>query len=120
MTVAIRALAERLIGEEMVHYRQAREADDTRAAWTALERAHIISQPHFGHHLFNHWSMLGYAFHLRDWREMLGQLFRLALAPVGALSGWIPVGNTGRSDVSAFAPMKVPDDLAHFIKDIKG
>ena len=120
MKVAIGALAEKLIVEEMAHYRQAREAGDTTAAWTALERAHVISQPYLGHHLSNHWTMLGYAFHLRDGREILGQLFRLVLAPLGALTGKIPVGNTGRSNVSAFAPMEVPDDLAPLIKDING
>ena len=111
---------ESLIEVEMTRYRQAREADDGHAAWTALERAHVISQPYLGHHLFNHWTMLGYAFRLRDGREMLGQLFRLVLAPLGALTGKIPVGNTGRSNVSAFAPMEVPDDLAPLIKDING
>ena len=111
---------ERLIEAEMAHYRRAREANDAQTAWTALERAHVISQPYLGHHLFNHWTMLGYAFRLRDGREMLGQLFRLVLAPLGALTGKIPVGNTGRSNVSAFAPMKVPDDLVPLIKDING
>ena len=41
--------------------------------------------------------MLGFAVELRDWREIAGQVVRLALAPLGAMTGRIPVGNTGRS-----------------------
>lgn len=38
-------------------------------------------------------------------------MLRLALAPLGNLTGRIPQGNTGRSNVSAFQSMEVPDDL---------
>lgn len=58
-----------------------------------------------------HWLMLFYAVRLRDAHEILGQIMRLALAPIGALAGRVPVGNTGRSNVSAFAPMPIPEDL---------
>jgi hypothetical protein len=100
-----------LIADEMAAYRAAREANDIAAAWVALERAHIISQSYLGPHLSNHCVMLGFAVDLRDWRETAGQLVRLALAPLGALTGRIPIGNTGRSNVSAFAPMPIPDDI---------
>ncbi|MBT8427288.1 MAG: DUF3703 domain-containing protein, partial [Erythrobacter sp.] len=33
-------------------------------------------------------------------------------APLGNLTGRLPWGNTGRANVSAFAPMPYPDDLA--------
>jgi hypothetical protein len=36
--------------------------------------------------------MLRYAIEQRDWREVMGQLVRLALAPLGALTGRIPIG----------------------------
>ncbi len=48
--------------------------------------------------------MLDFAFDQRDLREVVGQIVRLVLAPLGALIGRIPIGNTGRSDVSAFKP----------------
>ena len=81
------------------------------AAWHHLERAHILAQMELGPHCRSHWRMLRLALRTRDWREALGQLVRLALAPVGNLSGRLPVGNTGRADVSAFAPMTIPPDL---------
>jgi Protein of unknown function (DUF3703) len=106
-----RARALLLIEREMAAYRTAKGNRDSAAAWAALARAHIISQPFLGPHIANHWSMLCFASEQRDWREVAGQMFRLALAPLGALTGRIPVGNTGRSNVSAFLPMPIADDL---------
>ncbi len=84
---------------------------DTDAAWWALERAHILSQSDLPLHLRVHWAMLGYAVRQRDLPEVAGQTLRLALAPIGSLTGRIPIGNTGRSNVSAFEAMPIPADL---------
>lgn len=108
--------ARRVIGAEMVAYRTARETGDDASAWASLERAHILSQPYLGPHLANHWTMLGFAVAQRDAKEIVGQIVRLALAPLGALTGRIPIGNTGRSNVSAFQPMPIPDDLRDAIE----
>jgi Protein of unknown function (DUF3703) len=109
--------ARRLIRREIAAFDKARTLGDIITAWSALERAHIISQPYLGPHLTNHSTMLGYATAQRDWREVMGQIFRLAFAPFGTLTGMIPKGNTGRSNVSAFQPMPIPDDLR---RDIEG
>jgi hypothetical protein len=61
--------------------------------------------------------MLAFADALRDWREVTGQVVRQILALLGALTGRIPVGNTGCSNVSAFQPMAVPDDLRRALED---
>jgi hypothetical protein len=103
--------ARRLIATEMATYRASRSANDTAKAWSALERAHIVSQPYLGPHLANHWAMLGFAAAQGDARELVGQVVRLALAPLGALTGRIPIGNIGRATVSAFKPMPIPEDL---------
>ena len=52
-----------------------------------------------------------------DGREIRGQLPRLALVPLGHLFSRLPAGNTGRSNVSAFAPMDVPADLKRLLDD---
>ena len=101
-----------LIAAEMTHYRAARRAGDHPAAWRALERAHIVAQPYFGFHLSSHGHMLGFAVALGDWREAAGRIFRLALVPLGSLTGRLPAGNSGRARVSAFKPMTIPPDLA--------
>jgi len=118
MTVPYSGSAARLmIDREMAAFRVARDAGQFETAWRSLERAHIISQPYFALHVSNHWSMLSFAMRLRDHREIVGQFIRLALAPLGSLTGRIPIGNTGRSNVSAFAPMPIPDDLKVVMKD---
>lgn len=101
----------RLLDREIAEYRSQRNRGDQAAAWRALERAHVVSQQALGPHMRVHSIMLGYALHLRDGREVVGQLARLALAPLGSLTGRIPFGNTGRSNVSAFEPMPIPEDL---------
>lgn len=100
-----------LFEREMAGFRDARARGAIGLAWHHLERAHIISQPYLGPHLANHVAMLGFAVGQRDWREAAGQIVRLVLAPLGSLTGRIPVGNTGRSNVSAFQPKPVPEDL---------
>jgi len=103
---------EDLLRQEREAFRDTRRLGEVSAAWAALEREHIIGQPYLWAHFRCHLSMLGFAIELRDWRELRGQILRLLLAPLGNASGRLPVGNTGRSNVSAFAPMEIPADLS--------
>jgi hypothetical protein len=98
--------------KECADYRAARRAGDVDVAWRSLERGHILSQPLLSLHLKSHGLMLAFAINQRDSSEAIGQLVRLLLAPLGALTGKIPWGNSGRANVSPFQPMAVPDDLA--------
>ncbi len=107
-----------LINAEMAAYLAAKAGDDRVKAWGALERAHILSHPYLPLHVANHWAMLKFAFETRDAKEAIGQMTRLALAPLGALTGRIPIGNTGRSNVSAFKTMPIPDDLRDAISKV--
>ncbi|GMM92311.1 DUF3703 domain-containing protein [Qipengyuania sp. MTN3-11] len=105
-----------LLAEEYRAADEAERAGRIAMAWHHLERAHILAQTRFWPHLETHSKMLRLALRRRDWREVVGQLFRLALAPLGNLTGRLPLGNTGRSNVSVFAPMELPPDL-HAILD---
>jgi Protein of unknown function (DUF3703) len=96
---------------EVAIYRQARAVSDQTRAWHHLERAHILGQLRMGLHINSHLHMLGYAIHLRQGREVMGQLARLLLAPLGNATGRLPWGNNGRSHISAFIEMDIPDDL---------
>lgn len=93
----------------------ARSAASSEQAWLHLEAAHVVGQLHIEPHLQIHAHMLGLALRSNDWAEAVGQLFRLALVPLGHLSGRLPLGNPGRSNVSAFAPQPVRPDLAELI-----
>jgi len=91
---------------------QARIAGDTAQEWKHLERAHILSQPLPGPHVVTHLAMFRYAVRHRDRREILGQVLRSLVAGPGSATGRYPLGNTGGANVSARAPMPVPEDLA--------
>jgi len=97
--------------------RSARSTGDARAEWVHLERAHILSQPMVGAHVRTHVAMFASALRRRDRHELIGQLFRVIVAAPGSMTGKYPVGNTGGSDVSAFAPMPIPEDLQPLLPD---
>ena len=73
-----------------------------------------------GAHVRTHVAMLGSALRRRDIHELFGQLFRLAVAGPGSLTGRYPVGNTGGANVSAFKPMPIPEDLRAALEAGKG
>ena len=93
----------------------ARRRGDTRRRVGHLERAHILSQPMVVPHLRTHVAMLGAGLRRHDRREVVGQLLRLVVAGPGSLTGRYPVGNTGGADVSALAPMPIPEDLRPYL-----
>ncbi len=86
-------------------------------AFMHLERAHILSQSFPLAHSATHLRMLKLGWRTRNIREVLGQLTR-AFAALIFSRIWVPVGNTGRANVSAFAPMPVPEDLAQVLKRV--
>lgn len=92
-------------------------AGNPAAAIPMLERAHVLGQREIEPHLRVHVLMLRAAWSLRDGRELRGQLLRLALTPIGHLSGRLPLGNTGASNVSPFEPMALPPDLERLLRD---
>jgi hypothetical protein len=93
----------------------ARRRGDLAGEWKHLERAHILSQPMVVPHVRTHVAMLGAGLRRHDRREVVGQLLRLVVAGPGSLTGRYPVGNTGGADVSALAPMPIPEDLRPFL-----
>lgn len=90
--------------------RAARHAGDLELAFRHLERAHILGQRNTRLHVRSHVGMLGIAWQRSDVREITGQLTRIVAAALFS-SLWVPVGNTGGTNVSATRPMPVPPDL---------
>ncbi|MGC4366761.1 DUF3703 domain-containing protein [Hydrogenophaga sp. R2] len=95
--------------------RSAAAAASVEQAWLYLEAAHVVGQLHFKLHLQTHAQMLRLSLHTRDWSEAVGQVMRLVLVPLGHFSGRLPLGNPGRSTVSAFVPLPVRPELAELI-----
>lgn len=67
-------------------------------------------------HVRAHWEMLCVAWTRKDRRELLGQVSRLFAASLFSRV-WVPEGNTGGANVSAFRPMPIPADLAALLRD---
>jgi len=93
----------------------AKASDFTEQAWLYLEAAHVFGQRRLKPHLQAHAHMLELAWRTGDWLEVAGQMLRLALVPLGNLTGRLPLGNPGRSRVGAFKPLPVPPELADLI-----
>ena len=85
-------------------------------AFQHLERAHILSQRHTSEHVHVHWLMLRLGASAGSWREVIGQTTRIVAAAVFSRL-WVPIGNTGRANVSAIKPMSVPDDLLSVLEN---
>lgn len=96
----------------------ARAAQDIPLAYQWLERAHILSQRRPLLHALTHWRMLQLGWQTRDLREILGQLPRV-LAALLFSKIWVPLGNTGRARVSAFAPAPLSAELQQLLESVK-
>lgn len=102
---------------ELERATQAEASGDRDRAWAHLERTHILGQARLGSHLRAHARMLRLAWAGRDPAEVAGQALRLAFTFLGHLTGRLPTGNTGRSNVSMFKPMELPEDLKALLSD---
>lgn len=87
--------------------------------WLILQAAHVVGQTQFMPHIRVHCLMLALGWETRDWPEMAGQLFRIALVPFGHLLGRLPLGNPGRANVSAFKTMPVSPDVLQLIASVR-
>ena len=97
---------------------QARKSKDYESSFTYLEYAHILGQQDVLCHLQVHLQMLWLALCTANWREMTGQSYRLFLTPFGHLFNRLPLGNTGRSNVSAFKPMSILEELREILTPV--
>ncbi|MDP3226476.1 MAG: DUF3703 domain-containing protein [Acidovorax sp.] len=84
--------------------------------WRWLEAAHVLGQASLPLHLRAHTAMLHLAWAQGNGREVMGQLLRLALVPLGHLAKRLPAGNSGRAHVSAFNPMDPPAEVTALIQ----
>ena len=97
----------------------ASEGQAAESRWYWLMAAHIVGQHYFALHWRNHTAMLRFAFRMRDYPEVTGQLLRLLLVPLGHLIGKLPTGNIGRATVSAFKRMELDPPMQQLISDTR-
>ncbi len=119
MTTTLNTVSARIAAFEaaMVSARQHLSAADPGTAFALLERAHVLGQRDLKRHFSVHLRMLQASWMKRDAREMVGQIMRIALVPLGHLVGRLPRGNTGGANVSAFAPMPIAAEIERLLGD---
>jgi hypothetical protein len=103
--------------QELEAYRLALSQNNLQKSWNHLERAHILGQPYPFEHSKVHWLMLKFGIHIKNSREIIGQIPRLLVGGVKSFVGKIPVGNTGGANVPPLKPMEIPDDLQRIISE---
>lgn len=80
-----------------------------------LERAHLIGQGVFAWHWRVHWQMLSLALSQSNGHEVIGQLARLSLVPLGHLLGRLPLGNVGSTRMDIFDTAPLPEDITRLL-----
>ncbi len=87
------------------------------AAWGRafyhLENAHVLGQKSARCHTLSHWWMLRWSLRTHNYRELVGQIPRIGASLLFSKI-WVPVGNTGGSNVSAFRPMPIRQELEQY------
>jgi hypothetical protein len=101
--------------QELTLATQREQGGDFQAALSHLERAHILGQRSTVAHVRTHWRMLRVGARLGDRREVRGQVVRIVAALLFSRI-WVPIGNSGRANVSATKPMPIPADLRRFFE----
>ena len=87
------------------------------AAWTALQRAHILGQAYPLPHALAHWKMLKLGWKQRNVKEIAGQLMPTVLAiPLTLLFGRRRYLRDGRVNISDSERMSIPDDLLQILE----
>ncbi|KZN67437.1 DUF3703 domain-containing protein [Pseudoalteromonas luteoviolacea] len=79
-----------------------------------LERAHILGQKFTLAHIISHWWMLKVGVKTKSIGEVMGQSTRIVAALIFSRI-WVPYGNTGGTNISAFKSLPIPDDLQKYL-----
>ena len=112
----MKAITQEHFKAELEKAKTAIAAQDFEAAWSALQRAHILGQRDAIAHTIAHWNMLKLAWKQRDFREVMGQLMPVLLAiPLTLLYGQMRSLRGGKANVNDSEQMAVPEDIQQII-----
>ncbi|MBU2972273.1 DUF3703 domain-containing protein [Pseudoalteromonas sp. C2R02] len=102
--------------QEMLFAKKLYKAGDYIKCFGHLERAHILGQSYVISHTSSHWWMLKVGIKTINIKEVLGQVMRI-LASIVFSRIWVPLGNTGGTNVSPFKPMPIPKELKKHLEN---
>ena len=86
---------------------------DYPTAFYHFENAHILGQKHVWRHTISHYWMLVYGLKTKNAKEITGQFFRIIASLIFTLI-WVPLGNTGGTNISPIKPIPVRKELQKY------
>lgn len=101
---------------ELIEYERSFSASELQRAWNHLERAHIIGQLYPYYHSYVHLKMLFSGIHIKDMKEVIGQIPRLVIGGVKSFVGKIPVRNTGGANIPPLKSLPISEELLEMFK----
>ncbi len=103
--------------EELDHSKRFFHLGDFQKSWYHLERAHVIGQSYPWQHSYAHWKMLLFGFHIKNSKEIIGQIPRLLFGGTKSFVGKVPVGNTGGADIPPLKSLPICTELQTIFKE---
>ncbi len=104
---------------ELAEYEQKIRQNESLAAFTHLEDAHVIGQESTRLHIAAHYHMAVWAFRERKVSEFFGQLLRIVGAATKTAFGLVPIGNTGGANISPFKALPLSEKNQNIIAAAK-
>lgn len=89
---------------------------DYTGSFRCFGRMHVLGQKSIFYHTISHFWMLKVAIAQNNFKEIIGQIFRIPSGFIGSLVGIVPEGNTGGANVGPFKSMPIPKDLQIILK----
>lgn len=78
-----------------------------------FENAHILGQKHVWRHTISHYWMFVFGIKTKNTKEIIGQIIRMIASFLFTLI-WVPVGNTGGTNISPIKPIPVRKELTKY------
>jgi hypothetical protein len=82
-------------------------------AFYHFENAHILGQKHLWRHTIRHYWMFVFGIKTKNVKEIIGQVFRIIASLLFTLI-WVPLGNTGGTNISPIKPIPIRKELQDF------
>ena len=86
---------------------------DFKKSYYHFENAHILGQKHIWRHTLSHYWMLIFGLKTKNSKEIIGQIFRV-IASLLFTTIWVPVGNTGGTNISPIKPIPIRKELTKY------
>jgi hypothetical protein len=87
---------------------------DFKSSYYHLENAHILGQKHIYRHTVSHYWMLVFGLKTKNSKEIIGQFFRIIASLLFTII-WVPIGNTGGTNISPIKPIPIRKELRNFL-----